>query len=264
MGDIHINPGMTFEGEQGKVTLQLIRMHGETQEAFVHRCQEVVNLAVSFVPLSAGTNTFNFGDTSKYRKVGEHSYEMITPGYETKETEQAPERDTHFAGSASLLWDDMHTLYLADTADKTDPEHEATKARYEQMDKQRIAHYAYDLVAHTVEHTGVQQYDPATGKASASIEEVIVRSIPDMKEWPEQQGEWPMDEHPVRIPIPHALYTRLMNAIGARAMRLVGQNPTNRVVSQREDTQALRQARAEAVQEAIEDWLAKPKDEKWR
>ena len=75
----------------------------------------------------------------------------------------------------------------------------------------------------------------------------------------------PDENYLVRITIPMKLYIPLMEAIGTRAMRLVGENNPDkkRVVSQREDTLAIRQAQAEALQEAIEDWLAKPKDEKW-
>ncbi len=73
------------------------------------------------------------------------------------------------------------------------------------------------------------------------------------------------ENYPVRITIPMHLYTRLMDAISYRAMHLVVEKAINkeRDVSQKEDRQAIRQARAEALQEAIEDWLAKPKDAKW-
>ena len=73
------------------------------------------------------------------------------------------------------------------------------------------------------------------------------------------------DMYPVRYTIPMHLHVRLTNAIGHRAMHIVGEQHStrNRIVSQREDLRAMRQAKAEALQEAIEDWLAKPKDAKW-
>jgi hypothetical protein len=59
-----------------------------------------------------------------------------------EEMEPSNERDTHFSGFASRLWDKLHTLYL----------HETGKETYEQMDKQLIAQDAYDLVKHTIYH----------------------------------------------------------------------------------------------------------------
>ncbi len=73
------------------------------------------------------------------------------------------------------------------------------------------------------------------------------------------------DMYPVHYTIPMHLHTRLIDAIGQRAMHIVGERHPDkkRVVSQAEDLRAMRQAKAEAIAEAIEDWLVKPKDTKW-
>lgn len=85
-------------------------------------------------------------------------------------------RDTRFLGFAALLWDELHTLYLADTADKTDPEHEEMRARYEQMDKQLIARRAYDLVKHTLDNIW-EVHNP----------EILIGKTPDLTAWPEDE-----------------------------------------------------------------------------
>ena len=76
-----------------------------------------------------------------------------------------------------------------------------------------------------------------------------------------QSGE----DYPVRYTVPMHLHVRLINAIGRRAMQLVGEMTTRKTLGAvtSVDGRALRQARNEALQEAIEDWLAKPKSEKW-
>jgi len=70
----------------------------------------------------------------------------------------------------------------------------------------------------------------------------------------------------IRIPIPLSLRTRFIDAIIPRVHSLLRANHSRQgeVVSDAEDMRAWKQAKTEALQEAIEDWLAKPKDEKWR
>jgi hypothetical protein len=66
--------------------------------------------------------------------------------------------------------------------------------------------------------------------------------------------------------IPAWLHHQLMKATTDRYFRLIRENhpKRNKVVSHAEERRALRQVWQEAVQEALEDWLAKDKGEKWQ
>jgi hypothetical protein len=74
-------------------------------------------------------------------------------------------------------------------------------------------------------------------------------------------------DYPMRLntTIPLHLYEQFIEAIGHRAMHLVGEYKQNKVIGavSQADLKAMKQAKQEAIQEAIEDWLAKEKDEKW-
>jgi hypothetical protein len=154
-------------------TIKLYRMDSESVEDYVKRCQRVADCALAQGAKSEPT-VWNFDDTSKFRKVGENSYEMVTPGYLPHPTEeQASDRDTHFAGFAKLLWEeignclDERHVYL-DTVMNWDE----TEAALQVV----IAQGAYDLACQVVGET--------MGGSESTIEN-FVAGVPDMTEWPE-------------------------------------------------------------------------------
>ena len=85
------------------------------------------------------------------------------------------ERDTHFAGFAKLLWDELMQAnglgYIFVDEDKHDDGIDPTNYRL------LIAQRAYDLVFHTIMNIDPYHLD------ALSTEEIPAR-IPDMTEWP--------------------------------------------------------------------------------
>lgn len=68
---------------------------------------------------------------------------------------------------------------------------------------------------------------------------------------------------PIKVTIPLWLHTQLVKAVGPRAMSIVAEGNPSKTVTHTEDSRAIKQAEQEALQEAIEDWLAKEKSSKW-
>lgn len=75
----YVWPGAVIELLRDKVVISLVRMSNETQEAYVQRCNEIVNYARSKSPRPE-PSIIDFGDTSKFKQVGPNAYEAITPG----------------------------------------------------------------------------------------------------------------------------------------------------------------------------------------
>lgn len=78
------------------------------------------------------------------------------------------ERDTHFAGFARLLWDDLNT--------KLDFWIDTTEPNFTEEFEFIIARRAYDLACHVATHTLLSAHGD-------------MRKIPDMIEWPVVPGE---------------------------------------------------------------------------
>lgn len=81
-------------------------------------------------------------------------------------------RDTQFAGFARLLYDELARNVLA-TSYTSWSDFEAFKQEQSQI----IARRAYDLVNHVLSNEKLQWYP---------IEEISMRDIPDLKEWPKE------------------------------------------------------------------------------
>ena len=80
------------------------------------------------------------------------------------------ERDTHFAGFAKLLWDELLHVHEFGYIEVSDDEEEEN-VQYQEI----IARRAYDLARHFVWH--------AMGGTENAIT-IIVADVPDMTEWP--------------------------------------------------------------------------------
>lgn len=92
------------------------------------------------------------------------------------------ERDTKFMGFANLLWNDLHTLFMADTKDKDSLTYEEMRERYEHMDTTLIAQRAYDLVEHATKHI----YKDAIYTQAPNYDKFMLAIVPDLTQWPEQ------------------------------------------------------------------------------
>ena len=94
------------------------------------------------------------------------------------------ERDTHFLGSAKIVWDKLEDLKSHDFFSDLSAD---DWAREEQK---IIAHYAYDLVYHALYCNGVEAwYRPGKDYPNPSVKyerKVIehANEIPDLTEWP--------------------------------------------------------------------------------
>lgn len=99
------------------------------------------------------------------------------------EDEQPTERDTHFAGFAKLLWDELlkanETADMAgyiDANESTDP---TDPTNYLQI----IAQRAYDLAYHFIE-SGYARRGTFRGEVHQSV-----KMLPDLTEWPKANEE---------------------------------------------------------------------------
>lgn len=86
------------------------------------------------------------------------------------------DRDTHFAGFAKLLYEDLYGSFGALFDAYSDDEQRAKAA---QDIHERLAQRAYDLVAHTILHTSSHDLDVLDSAE-------IPPRIPDLTAWPEE------------------------------------------------------------------------------
>ncbi len=134
----------------------------ETWEEYAQRCIDIVNYSRQrSAHLAQPEPPINFADETKWRKVSETSYELITPGYQQQTEETANERDTHFANFAEMLWHEVR---------KTSFDYPSF-SEYQQLEMSLqllFAQRAYDLMEH------ILLYAPSA-------------PVPDLTEWPEQE-----------------------------------------------------------------------------
>jgi len=101
------------------------------------------------------------------------------------------DRDTHFLRSAKSVWENLHTLYMADTENKEGLTYEQARERYAQMDTTLIAQRAYDLAVHVIGQSEM---------CSDRLAQTILSSpcFTDLTQWPESPT--PRLESPPGLP----------------------------------------------------------------
>lgn len=97
------------------------------------------------------------------------------------------ERDTHFAGFAKLLWDEIEDKIIVVDNSKARHYHPLASEVSSEITL-LIARRAYDLVYHTFAHTSPSNvadiwYGAPADVFQADLQEAISK-IPDLTEWP--------------------------------------------------------------------------------
>lgn len=157
----------------------------ETWEEYALRCTDVANYAAQRSAHLSGPTAFDVSDTTKFRRISETAYEVISPDREQPEPSK-PERDTHFQGFSGLLFPEISQLFFTMYARIEEHRPIEELDAIEDEIKTLLAQSGYDLVFHTFKHTDDLYLDMGGYKDLPSDDTVIenMKQVPDLTEWP--------------------------------------------------------------------------------